>query len=146
MNSWERNERCAKQGHPSHRVVIYVMTNGAEHFCAWCFACDKNVTRDVERTHSLSYYPKARILEALARKKMTVSQLLRVQPDAALRSCYVCNEEDHCEDDHVAERTIHGDFADRLPVVPLCEKCHHLKTHNLQEFMRRLRGGFVPCP
>jgi hypothetical protein len=139
-NAWEQNERCQKAGHPSAQLVRFEMSNGALPYCMWCYACEKNVTRDIDK-QKRTYLKKEAVEARLAELGRTVDSVPIIHVAARIRMCYACSNLAYCEDDHVAERTIHGELAEKLPIVPLCGICHGLKTSNLQEFMRRLRGG-----
>ena len=137
--AWERNERCQKAGHPGHELVRFQMSNGSLHYCLWCYACEKNVTRDIDKKKR-AYLPKDAVEARLKFLGRDIASVPIVNSASRVRMCYVCQELAFCEDDHVAERTIHGEFADQLPIVPLCRVCHEFKTNNLQAFMRRLKG------
>lgn len=137
----ETEERCRIQGHPENRPAKFRMTSGAFHYCIWCFRCKRAVTGEVLGTNGpwLSKDAATKMVEG-AGAKMDELPIVSHEP-STLRICYCCKRLQFCEDDHVAERVIHKELADKLPIVPLCTHCHQLKTHNLQEFMRRLRGG-----
>ena len=137
--AWERNERCQKAGHPGHDLVRFQMSNGSLHYCLWCYACEKNITRDIDKMRR-SYFAKDAVESRLGELGRDISSIPIINSASRVRMCYVCQTLAFCEDDHVAERTIHGELADQLPIVPLCTTCHQLKTTNLQAFMRRLKG------
>lgn len=134
-----RREKCTIDRHPDHALVRRKKRNGAIVICTWCYTCDRNVSKELDR-RKRTEYDKEAVARYLATQGATLEDLPLVEEDRVFRMCYYCDSLAMCEDDHVMERTIHGDFAEKGPIVPACPKCHGEKTENLKAFMRKLRG------
>jgi hypothetical protein len=102
----------------------------------YCVGCARSVTQELYGKNVLSKDEAQRLMACDA----TFEDLPAWDPVTQIRACYVCGSFARCEDDHVAERAIHGELAELLPIVPLCPKCHDQKSKNLQAFIRKHRG------
>lgn len=133
----QRQLRCAEERHRDHFLARIRFSNGKDHFGFWCRLCNRVVTLDLGLA-------KGPYLSADAAKKFlapdaSLEDLPLVQPNLRLRVCFYCGQVAPCEDDHVLEKVIHGDFAERGPIVPACSVCHRRKTDNLRDFRERER-------
>jgi hypothetical protein len=131
-------EKCAAVRHPQHIMKRKPIANGTYQYVLWCDRCRRVVTSeiDAQRRPLLS---KAEAMSRLA-PDASLEDIPVLVTEGVIRQCYACDAFAYCEDDHTAERTIHGELAERLPIVPLCPKCHGLKTKNLQDYIKKLRG------
>lgn len=131
-------EKCAAVKHPQHRLVRWRISNGHYQYRFYCDRCRRCVTPEIDPKGRL-FIGKGDAVRLLAPDSV-LADLPVMADETVLRQCYACDAIAFCEDHHVAERAIHGEFADRFPVLPLCPKCHTEATQRFQAFIQRLRG------